>query len=82
MHALLYFLLGVIVCKYIFQLLDVLHDWFVSYVSYKISILNSKINELNDKDDNDTNYTTQQIGFVLPDNEDVYEDWDDEIDKK
>lgn len=77
MQALLYFLFGAIVCKYIFQLLDILYDWLVSYVSYKISILNIKINELNDKDDNDKNYTTQQIGFVLPDNEDVYEDWED-----
>lgn len=82
MHALLYFLLGAIVCKYIFQLLDVLYEWFVSYVSYKISILNSKINELNDKDDENENYTTQSIGFALPDNEDVYEEWDDGMCKK
>lgn len=82
MHALLYFLLGAIVCKYIFQLLDILYDWFVSYVSYKISILNIKIDVLANEYDDNNSQSTQQIGFVLPDNEDVYEDWDDEIDKK
>ena len=68
MERLIFFILGCLFSRYILYILDYILEWFYSWVTLKINILNAQSNKLASQESQ--NNSLESIGFVIPDDYD------------
>ena len=68
MERLIFFVLGCLFSRYILYILDYILEWFYSWVTLKINILNTHSNKLVSQELQ--NNSLESIGFVVPDDYD------------
>lgn len=75
MNELIFFIAGCLFSRYILMVFDYLLEWFASYISLRISLINQYINELSlEQQQTDS---VDRIGFALPDIEILDDEFED-----
>lgn len=68
MERLIFFVLGCLFSRYILYILDYILEWFYSWITLKINILNAQSNKLASQESQ--NNSLESIGFVVSDDYD------------
>lgn len=79
MNEFIFFVLGCLFGRYVLCILDYILEWFASYTSLRISLINTQINELSQEQQAGS---SERIGFVVQDCDLGYESNEDDMEDR